>query len=588
MPESPNRDRPPSFTFPPLWIALTYLVVAYAWILGSDYLLFFLDQSILWVSMAKGLGFVTVTAAVLYVLIARRERQLQTVISQLKHSDDLVRHVISKAPIILWAVDAEGRITLSRGAGLASLGLKPDELVGRNVFEIYANDALIVARLRRALSGEVFTTTNELGGVALETHYSPVRAEGAGSGLGAGTTTGAGKVTGVIGVSIDVTERVRAERASAESRRFLLNALQVGHIGGWTSELGEGAPISWTDENYRIFGVPPGTPVTVASFFQLVHPDDRKPVQDAVALAVQNDSPYATDHRIIRPDGTERWVHERADVVREEGRPPRLIGVTMDITDRKYAEIALRRQNDLRRLLLSELDHRVKNALAGLLTMVDLSRQRREEQFADAIRAHILAMLAVHSMLSSRHWTDVDLAALITALIPPGSAKRVTLEGPPTSIPARQATAMGMVIQELFSNSVKHGSLGDGSPAGHVRISWSFGADPINGTPSAGEAAPSMNGSGVMSGGAIAQPPSAGPRITGRRFHFRWSESGGPSPVPAPEARTGTSLIEGFARSELCGTVQFCYPQTGADHLLTLGLDDPESGAPGSNDETSV
>jgi PAS domain S-box-containing protein len=117
----------------------------------------------------------------------------------LRDSDDRLRSVINTASMVLWALDPEGRFTFSDGGALRLLGLSPGEVVGRSVFEVYADFPEVLEDNRRALAGEEFTTLRTLGDHTFDARYSVQR-------------DGAGRVMGVIGVAVDVTERQRNER----------------------------------------------------------------------------------------------------------------------------------------------------------------------------------------------------------------------------------------------------------------------------------------------------------------------------------------------------------------------------------------
>jgi PAS domain S-box-containing protein len=114
----------------------------------------------------------------------------------LRRIEQRLRTVMAGAPILLFAVDASGVFTLSEGQALETLGEAAGEAVGRSIFEMRRDSATVIRNMRRALVGEAFTATDEIGSMVLETRYSPIR-EG-------------GSVVGVIGVSYDVTDRVRA------------------------------------------------------------------------------------------------------------------------------------------------------------------------------------------------------------------------------------------------------------------------------------------------------------------------------------------------------------------------------------------
>lgn len=118
----------------------------------------------------------------------------------LRQSRERLRAVVESAPVVLWAVDSEGRFTLSEGKGLLPLGLKPGEAVGRSVFDLYGDNPEIKEGVRRALAGESFSTTVSVGNLAYDATYSPIR-------------DSRGAVIGAMGVATDVTERARAEEA---------------------------------------------------------------------------------------------------------------------------------------------------------------------------------------------------------------------------------------------------------------------------------------------------------------------------------------------------------------------------------------
>ena len=116
-------------------------------------------------------------------------------------------HLLAHAPIILFAYDRRGVVTLTEGRGLEGLGFRPKELLGRSVFDLYAHDETLVSQARRVLSGETFAVIAQQGQTWLETTLTPIR----------GAT---GEVDGAIGVSIDVTERVTAQEHLVRTERL--------------------------------------------------------------------------------------------------------------------------------------------------------------------------------------------------------------------------------------------------------------------------------------------------------------------------------------------------------------------------------
>lgn len=213
----------------------------------------------------------------------------------------------------------------------------------------------------------------------------------------------------------------------------------------------------------------------------------------------------------------------------------------LDLTERRRTEQTLQRTSRTQHLLLSELDHRVKNSLASLLTLIELTRTSTADipAFADSIRARVMAMASVHNLLSESNWSPVSLTRMVTSLQPPDVVGQIVAEGAPIEIPARQSTAMAMIIQELFTNSLKHGAAAE--PNGQVRIRWTF---------------------------AATDPGAPGGTLT-----LEWRESGGP-PIRNPvQPGVGTRLIQGFCSFELHGSCDLRYTERGADHRLVFALD---------------
>ena len=126
--------------------------------------------------------------------VTERERTVRA----LHESEETLRKVIEGLPVVLWMIDGDGRFLLSEGKGLQAMGLRPGQVVGLSLFEFYAHVPEIVEDTRRVLAGQAFACTRQLGDVAFELRYSPLRDE-------------AGVVKGAIGVAIDVTERKQSE-----------------------------------------------------------------------------------------------------------------------------------------------------------------------------------------------------------------------------------------------------------------------------------------------------------------------------------------------------------------------------------------
>ncbi len=185
-----------------------------------------------------------------------------------------------------------------------------------------------------------------------------------------------GVIRGASTVARDITEHKRAEDALRRSQSFLVQAQEIGGIGSWVSSLGPDNSLWWSRETYLIFGIDEGISIDNNTFFRATHPDDRKLIREAVQLAISTRTSYSIDHRILRPDGSERWVSERADVILDTvGRPVSLVGVIQDITERKLSEHKIQQLAYVD--ALTDLPNRA-SLLQHLKDAIDLARENHQ------------------------------------------------------------------------------------------------------------------------------------------------------------------------------------------------------------------
>ncbi|MBT5970787.1 PAS domain-containing protein, partial [Desulfobacula sp.] len=146
-----------------------------------------------------------------------------------------------------------------------------------------------------------------------------------------------GKATRIVGTHVDITDRKRTEAELLQQKQFLQKAQEIGKIGTWELDIKKNE-LLWTDENYKIFGIPIGTKLTYESFLECVHPDDREYV-DREWKAAFTGKPYDIAHRLI-VDGKTKWVREKAELFfNQQGECIRGTGFTQDITEQKKSEI---------------------------------------------------------------------------------------------------------------------------------------------------------------------------------------------------------------------------------------------------------
>ncbi len=139
-------------------------------------------------------------------------------------------------------------------------------------------------------------------------------------------------------VTADLTAERTAQEELARRERQLEEAQTIAHLGNWEFKRDTGR-LYWSDELFRIFGLPPAGPIHYETYLKMLHPEDRADVRRKVEASLNEGSAYVHEHRIIRPDGEERWVQSRGEVMRRgDETSPRLVGTTLDITGIKEGE----------------------------------------------------------------------------------------------------------------------------------------------------------------------------------------------------------------------------------------------------------
>lgn len=163
------------------------------------------------------------------------------------------------------------------------------------------------------------------------------------------------RVIGLVGISRDITRQKQTELELRNSNYFLESAQRAGKIGYWISDLADDRKLTWSTETCHIFDIDPQDfDGDVNTFYKLVHPEDRKEVQNAAAFSIRHHTPYSIDHRIVLRDGVVKWVHQQGEVtVNEKGIATQLLGIVQDVTERKNAEEEILTLN-------AELEERVK------------------------------------------------------------------------------------------------------------------------------------------------------------------------------------------------------------------------------------
>ncbi len=275
----------------------------------------------------------------------------------LRESETRLRTVISSAPLVLFAIDSKGTFTLSEGRGLAALGLKPGQVVGQSVFEVYKGVPRMLDMIRQALRGESLHRTVDVEELSWDVRYIPVRDE-------------SGNVDGVIGVATDITVHRRMEEALSVERAYL-------------DELFESSPeaVVLVDNENRIlrlnreFTTLFGYTVDDAlgqSVDMLLAPESLHDEAVQITNQVASGDRVAVETVRKTRDGTLVYVSILGAPITTIGGQVAVYGIYRDISQRKRAEEALRRSEANYRGLVENATHGIyRSSPDGRFLMVN-------------------------------------------------------------------------------------------------------------------------------------------------------------------------------------------------------------------------
>jgi two-component sensor histidine kinase/DNA-binding response OmpR family regulator len=324
-----------------------------------------------------------------------------------------------------------------------------------------------------------------------------------------------------------VAERTAELEASnarlTQSKQGRSLALAAGQMGSWEWEAASNE-MKWDEGQRRIFGVGPDFHFTIEDVRSLVHPEDWDSLNHMVRRMSKSSRTHQMEFRVLRPNGETRWCTGTAVAsVDATGRIVSISGVTIDITDRKEAE---ERQS----LLAREVDHRARNALAVIQSIIRLTRAKSVDEYVEAIEGRIKALARAHTLLSDSRWNGADLATLVAEeLYPYRTGDKVTIGGPDISLQPATAQGLALALHELATNAAKHGALS--SEKGRISLNWQLRPDALI---------------------------------------LNWIENGGP-PLAPPTARSfGLRVIRASIEQQLDGEAQFDWDPKGLRCTLSI------------------
>jgi len=445
-------------------------------------------------------------------------------LARLEQSEALQRAITEATPECIKIVARDGSLVAMNSAGLRMIEAPDFESVSRaDTFAIIAPEdrAGWISFHGRVVAGESLTHEFDIVGLegarrSMETHAVPLR-------LPDGSIA-------QLAITRDVTQRKAAEKELRLKEARLRLALDAAQMAAWEVDLATNEVFS-TPELNRLVGLPADAKPTLEELQADYYPGELERMQALFQSALAAGERYfeAAYRHIRRDDGAVRWLLLRTSAeFAADGSPLRVVGVVMDITERKEAE-------DRVELLAREVDHRANNLMAVVQSTVALSRAETVAELKSLITGRVHALSHAHQLLSVARWEGADLHSLVDQELSPftlGDGGRVSVSGQPVSLPPALAQAIAMCLHELATNAAKHGALTSGS--GRVQVTWAVDSQ--------------------------------------RRLEMTWAETGGPGVSPPTRRGFGTSVLERALSGALGGACDFDWRPEGLRCAMAVPL----------------
>jgi PAS domain S-box-containing protein len=337
----------------------------------------------------------------------------------------------------------------------------------------------------------------------------------------------AGRIAGAVNTLVDITEQKR----DAEIRQRLSAIVASSHDAIISKDL-DGVVATWNKSAERVFGYT--AEEAVGKSITILMPDDRKDEERLILERIRNGEMVDHFETIrVRKDGSRVPISLTISPVRsDDGRIIGVSKIARDITDEKESR-------DRIQTLMQEVNHRVKNQFAVILSMVrETSRSAKSlDEFERQVQERIMALSRSHDLLVDGEWRGATIFDLLASHIRPfGDEGRVSMSGPLLTLQPIVVQYLGIAFHELATNSAKYGALSQ--PGGAISVEWT------------------VDGSGEE-----------------KRFGLVWTETGGPELGPCREAGFGSIVLQRLAPAAVNGTGTIEYRRDGVTWRLEAPLE---------------
>ncbi|HXV25922.1 MAG TPA: PAS domain-containing protein [Alphaproteobacteria bacterium] len=429
-----------------------------------------------------------------------------------------LKQVADALPVLIAFVDEDQRYRFVNKCYEDWFGHPREAIVGRHLREVLGEDAYaaIQPHVEAVLTGgrphfEALLPYKDAGPRHVSVQYIP-------------NTATDGTVSGFYVFVEDISERQWAEQSLRESEALYRTLAEATPDLVWIAAAN--GKVQFVNSRWTAYTGLTLDQFNASGWEALYHPDDRAQLADRWATAAKAEVPFEAEFRCRRRDGAYRWFWGRAVPLKDSsGRLVKWIGTSTDITERKGAE-------ERQRLLTREIDHRAKNLLTVVLSILRLTRAKDVESFVAKVESRVMALAQAHSLLAEGRWHSADLSRLLEEVLAPYrmGVGGISISGPPTSLTTIASQSLALALHELATNAAKYGALSD--PKGRLAVTW---------------------------------------RIVDEGLILTWTECGGPAMAGAPERYGfGITVVTTSVEQQLKGRVSFEWRQEGLRATLRI------------------
>ena len=263
---------------------------------------------------------------------------------KLKESEEKFKTLVTNNEEIIYIIGKDGKFILSEGKGLSKLGIVPGQVVGQSVFELFKDYPEMLTDMKKALEGKTLTKEHKVNGQYFRNWYSPYRNIN-------------GEIIGLLGLSVNITEKKVVEESLIESEKKLRDAQKMAGLGFWIWNVKTGE-VEWSEEVYKIFNLGPETFTPQIDSIQALSPwpveHDRD--KELIEKLSKSKEPGEYEQRFLFPDGSIGYYYSTYHgIYNEQDELKYIQGTVQDITKRKLAEIELQNRNTYIESILNNL-----------------------------------------------------------------------------------------------------------------------------------------------------------------------------------------------------------------------------------------